>query len=550
MINYFYNIILKTDLCDLYSDVLTGIRKDYYLSKEKQKGKITQNSSGNSIYYEFAIEKDRAMRWNVSNSKSILSDCKTLDDNQSCVSFYDENGKYKSMVFSRYQTLLKVEYFNMLKTSEPYCVIEPRKAGNGLCLLLTSRENVRPSVLYPMPAIDDDYVHDKIELEFTDYTVIASTNEGVVKFLSETQLELFEDFVDRATAMKLTETAPVSFIEEDDAVLAQKLNPKDFNIKRNLSEIVDISKAQEFSYDNIEEELVSGLLVDEFEVDDNSDLVEERAFEEKTDNVEVATTEEVTADTDAFIEPTVEPVEVIQSVVETYDSIENEDTIEPEYTAETKEKDIIEPETEVSVDVNGHVAEVSAVEEVVEPIEELAEEIPLAVDFDITETVDDFVLGENIAPDRVIESSSAKYMYYGELNDNGERDGFGRTATEDGRTAYEGAYSDNKRDGVGAYYYKDSSLCYYGEWKNNKREGFGVGVSSLDRSVHVGKFADNKPVGDGVRVSDDGNIKFVKKVLSNGVTVELKFDGDKIFVSKYDENGELISENTSNLMYF
>ena len=62
--------------------------------------------------------------------------------------------------------------------------------------------------------------------------------------------------------------------------------------------------------------------------------------------------------------------------------------------------------------------------------------------------------------------------------------------------------------------------------------------------------ADNKPVGDGVRVFDDGNIKFVKKVLSNGVTVELKFDGDKIFVSKYDENGELISENTSNLMYF
>ena len=44
MINYFYNIKLKNEMFDFYSDVLTNIRKDYYLSKLKQKGKLTQNS--------------------------------------------------------------------------------------------------------------------------------------------------------------------------------------------------------------------------------------------------------------------------------------------------------------------------------------------------------------------------------------------------------------------------------------------------------------------------------------------------------------------------
>lgn len=524
MVNYFYNIILKTDSCDLYSDVLTSIRKDYYLSKEKQKGKITQNSSGDTIFYEFSIEKEKPLKWSVSDSKSIISDCKSLTDGHSCVSFYGENGLYKSITFSKYQTLLKVEYFNMTKTTEPYCTIEPRKAGNGLCLLLSSRENIKPSVLYPMPDIDDDYILDKIELEFDEYTLIASTNEGVVKFLSESQLEVFEEFVDRAMALKLTDTAPESFIEEDDAVLAQKLNPKDFNVKRNLSEIIDISQAQEFSYDNIEEELISDLVIN-------------------------ATNEEV---------DTVEAVEETQTVDVTSKSddtlcSETDDTDNPDTTDAVSE---IEVEDTESVPVLTEALPLDEVRDDVtadEIITETAEQVVVSEEPEITtisDAQDNFDIGEFIEPDRYIESASAKYLYFGELNDNGARSGFGRTATQDGRTAYEGYYSDNKRNGVGAYYYKDSSLCYYGNWKNNKREGFGIGISSFDNSVHVGQFCDNKPVGDGVRVNSDGDIKFVKKHLSNGCTVEISFEGDKIIVSKFNENGELISENTSNLMYF
>lgn len=604
MINYFYNIILKTDSCDLYSDVLTGIRKDFYLSKEKQKGKITQNSSGDTLFYEFSIEKEKPMKWSISNNKSIISDCKALNDGQSSVNFYDESGKCKSIVFSKYQTLLRVEYFNMLKTTEPYCVIEPRKAGNGLCLLLKSRENIQPCVLYPMPDVDDDYVLDKLDLEFDDYTVIASTNEGVVKFLSEIQLESFESFVDRATAMKLTETAPVSFIEEDDAVLAQKLNPKDFNIKRNLSEIVDISKAQEFSYDNIEEELVSGLVIEEYEMDDDTIVADNSEPGVIVETLDVQITEDVVIPQQSVFEPVVvdetvvvdEVVEsaVIPEIVETEpvyacdtETVENdaqcivEETIEidAEENSETEVvdntdilvEDVVEVEETVTQPCEVYeTEEMSATEDVsyvaVEEPEQFSVDEPViedsvptveesmeasvSADYETAESDENFEIQDNPTPDKVVESSSSKYLYFGELDSNGCRSGFGRTSTEDGRTAYEGAYSDNKRNGVGAYYYKDSSLCYYGEWKDNKREGFGIGVSSLDKSVHVGKFADNKPVGDGVRVSNDGNIKFIKKVLSNGVCVELSFDGDKINVSKYDENGELISEDTSNLMYF
>ncbi len=496
MISYFYNIILKTDDCDLYSDVLTGIRKDYYLSHEKQKGKITQNSSGDTLFYEFSIEKDRSLKWQISDSENIVSDTKHLDDCCSCINYYNENGLYKAITFSKFHTLLKVEYFNLAKANTPYCTIEPRKSGNDLCLLLTSGSAVvKPSVLYAMPDVDDDYVQDKVDLEFVDYTAVASTNEGVVKFLSESQLELFEQFVDRATAMKLTDTAPESFIDEEDAVLATKLNPKDFNVKRNLSEIIDISQAQEFSYDNIEEELLSDMNLELFdESDDTFDETEDDKIDSLVEEIEPISLEE-DDDFDATLV-------VEEDIPVAYDDVEFVKIEEAEEVEETEESD--ECFEKVSLD----------------------------------------------EPTSVIESGSSKYLYYGELDENGKRTGFGRTATEDGRTAYEGEYLQSKREGLGAYYYKDSQLCYYGEWKNNKRNGFGVGVSSVDRSIHIGRFFDNKPDSEGVRIKNGGEIEFIKKSLSNGMTVELKFDNDKIIVSKYNENGELISENTSNLMYF
>ena len=44
------------------------------------------------------------------------------------------------------------------------------------------------------------------------------------------------------------------------------------------------------------------------------------------------------------------------------------------------------------------------------------------------------------------------------------RDGRGRTAMENGITAYEGNYKDDKRSGFGAYYFKSGNLCYVGAW--------------------------------------------------------------------------------------
>ncbi|MBE6823996.1 MAG: hypothetical protein E7513_01485 [Ruminococcaceae bacterium] len=560
MINYFYNIILKEDLCDLYSDVLTSVRKDYYLSKEKQKGKLTQNSSGDTLYYEFAIEKDKTMKWQISDDESIFSDVKSAEDGKYCVNYYDDNGFYKVLTFSKHHTLLMVEYYKThdftTASASPCCTIEPRKGESGLCLLQRVRGSMLPAVLYPMPYVDDEYILDKVNDEFTDYSVVASTNDGVIKFLNQGQLDAFEEFVDRAQAMKLTDNAPKSFIDDEDAVLAQKLNPKDFNVKRNLSQVVDISKAQEFSYEF--EDILLG--EEKQEIFEDADAM---INDESTDTeVDVdATLEAFLKEASAHTVENDESTNAEESCVEdTLDDIADETVVESEMTFDKIEVDA-ESETKPDIDPVSSTQStlISETEPEYEPVPETQGEI-VTVEIDkskVSENTvvvdvcdDDFVCVRCEEPDKVIENGSNKYLYFGELDENSNRLGYGRTATEDGHTAYEGFYEHNRRNGKGAYFYKDGMLCYYGDWKDNKRNGFGIGVSSFDNSVHVGKFKDNKPIGDGARIDSDGNVKFVSKTLTNGIKVVLNFDGDKIIVSKYNENGELISENSSNLTYF
>ena len=542
MINYFYNIAIKGDECDFYTDVLTSVRKDYITSKVKQKGKIAQNSDGDTVFYEFCIDKNKPMKWNVSDDRTIISDVKNVEDDKYFVNYYSDEGVSKTLTFSKYHTLLKIEYFNVATSQVPTYVLEPRKNRNDLCLLFSKKSSYLKTILYPMPEIKDEYIAEIVDSEFEDYTAVASTNIGVVKFLSEEQLSAFEEFLLKVEERKANEFVPESFIDEADAVLAMKLNPKDFNIRKNLAQSVDITQAQEFSLD-ADEEIAK--ITGEYNTP-----VEEKAEEF------VATPEEVAID--EIIEDTPEEV----STDEIIDEIPAEEVVDTETEVTVDEVITDSEENDTPVVIETLDEDYGDVKEPVESFDEkLADELNEAEVVPVVELPEDmfdtedlldstFEVSAESPADAIIDSANTKYLYYGDLDNNGNRSGYGRTCIESGRTAYEGEYKDNKRDGKGAYYYKDGTLCYYGEWKNNKREGFGVGVSSFDKSVHVGKFVENKPVDDGVRFNKDGEVSFVKRVLSNGVTVVISFDGDKMTVTKYNSEGEVISENTSNLMYF
>ena len=438
-IKFFYNFCISSlDDTRLDGDILSAVRKSYFNDFDKIKDKITLDSERDSLTYDYCIEKDKPLRWTVRTAQgAVLQDVSASDGGRYYLCFYRDGRLFKRLLFSRLHTLLRAEYTD---DSGAVCSsVEPRKLNKGLCLLYNAKELDEPVVLTDMPYIADDEIRARVEREFTDYTVTASTNEGIVKYLTADQQAALGVFI--AKVSEELSNAPEQSFVNGETPLADKINAKDFNIKRNLSASLDITMAREFG-------------------------------------VPVQTEEPASDDTDELV-----PI-----------------VAEEDYTDET----VKDAPTEVSTE-----------------------------------------------PDKLIMADGAVYSYYGELDERGNRSGYGRTLTDLGRTAYEGTYLDDKRSGKGAYYYKDGTLCYSGDWAENARHGVGVGVSARDGSIHLGRWKNNKPEGNGVRMSADGDIRFVCKELPDGKTVLFNFsDNNSVVISQYDSDGSKIAEKSVSLDEF
>lgn len=438
-IQYFYNFCIREiDDTDLESDILSAVRRSYFASFEKIRDKITYDSEGVSMLYDYCIEKEKPMRWTVKNPQGgIVQEALSADEGRYYLCFYRGDKLFKRLLFSKLHTLLKAEYMD--DNGAVYRTVEPRKVQGGLCLLYTDTGLSDPVVLYEAPEVGDERVAQQVKACFSDYTVTASTDTGIVWYLSEEQTAHFKAFMEE-TASAIANESEESFVG-DDTPLLDKINAKDFNMKRNLSASLDISQAKDFGTSAVQE-----IVADE--------LIEEEAEE---------------------------------------------------------------------------VVEATVAEE--EPVEETTAE------------------STGLKPDKEIMADGALYTYYGELDDNGNRSGYGRTLTDLGRTAYEGMYRSDKRSGKGAYFYKDGTLCYSGDWSENVRHGVGVGVSARDGSMHVGRWVNNKPEGNGVRLSADGEIRFVCKELGDGGTVLMHYlDDDTVLISRYDKDGSKLSEKKISLL--
>lgn len=161
-------------------------------------------------------------------------------------------------------------------------------------------------------------------------------------------------------------------------------------------------------------------------------------------------------------------------------------------------------------------------------------------------------VGSEQKNDTEVVTASGKYLYYGDLDENGNRHGKGRTVTPDGLTAYEGEYKDNLKDGFGVGYYKTGSINYVGNWSENNRNGAGVGYRLSDGTMHAGRWLENKPEGYGARFDKDGNLLDICNYdngIRNGksisfddngkIIIAVWQDGEKIF-EKIIQDGDLI----------
>jgi antitoxin component YwqK of YwqJK toxin-antitoxin module len=138
----------------------------------------------------------------------------------------------------------------------------------------------------------------------------------------------------------------------------------------------------------------------------------------------------------------------------------------------------------------------------------------------------------------IVISAEESYLYFGQIIE-GLRQGRGRTQMQNGATAYEGDYKNDKRDGFGTYYYKSGKICYVGEWKENHRDGVGVSFRAGDSTIHVGQWENDKPFGTGSIFDRDGNLRYAGRIENGerqGAGIAYHAEDGTVFVGKWHNN--------------
>ena len=416
-IRYFYNFCLKGD-GDLDGDILSGVRKSYFAGLMRIRDRITAGSDCESLSYEYSIEKGKPMRWSVKDPDGkVLQESVGADDGRYHICFYKDSRITKRLLFSKLHTLLRCEYFDPAG-GEVTATLEPRKAKSGLCILYTSSKGADAEALYPMPEINDPKLREKTE-NYIGYTVMASTDEGSVKFMSMSQIGEFRSFAEYAQS-KLLEVREESFVDGE-TPLYDRINVKDFNIKRNLSTALDITMAAEFS---------------------------------------------------APAEHTVEPAEAVEApeadeIVETAETAPEEAAVVEAESAESGES--LTDEDIADMDEIPILTQDEASQPAAGPVPDKL----IPADGEVYSYYGELDASGNRSGRGRTVTAGGLTAYEGEYR-NDKRNGKGSYYYKDGSLCYTGDWADNIRHGVGVGVSSSDGSIHAGRWSLNRPEGNGV----------------------------------------------------------------------------
>lgn len=563
-------------------DILSKIRKNFFEHNKRQSDKIVQNFNDFTIKYTYNLEKNKPMKWVVQKNKKTIEESVIVSINSYEIRTYNDEGKQVSSIeFSNDHTIKTVTFALDDETVVVSC------GTNGDEPVLYYRGQSLNADLHLLEINEDDEVLEILAERNPYITVTALTNRGVVYFGTDEEIRSVKREVERAKTIIADRNAPKVYNTPEDRETGFNFKDNDFNLKKNMNQTFDISKSEYFDFNEEDNPSVSD------DVEDSSSLDLENIALDNEDTVEV---ESISAKIDDALENTVEPEETttieenIEDNIEINETVVDEEKEEVETSENTDEQSNIEEitddtndekteditgETDVAEETENTAVEENQVEENPTEQQEIVEDnsidddtkvAPNFTNEEILREVLNAMMNnskENEPPkvvtsvnetpqaerfdknaDLIINSGNEKYCYYGDINDDCMRDGYGRTEMSNGKTAYEGNYKNNKRNGFGSFYYKNGGLCYTGEWKDNKRNGFGVGVRSSDGSFHAGTWSNNKPEGVGARFDKYGKLSYIanfKNGKESGLCVEYREDGG-ITIFKWVNDAKKIIE--------
>ena len=491
-------LVSEFERLDFKDDALAGVRANYFNAKCSPQVEKTDIKLGGKIQsLSYSMRCGEPLSWKITCEARPVQTVKRAEDGSYSVLSYGGNGiVFKRQFFDGAHEWLRTEYYDRELENKLLAVIYPMNVSGLIVLRLQSllQSGIKTVDLYP-----------SVTAPKKRCAALIYSNSGMLWYDKSFKPE--QVTVEKEADKQGFRFSKEAFISENVSDLlnlkeAPYLSEEDISFSDEIIE-PEPEKPQEYSaYEKIENILFEAHKT-------NKNIFGELAFH--------STGEEIGEQSEAAEEPQItEEPEVIEGpqITEEPEAIE-----EPEITEEPEA--IEEPEI---------IEETEALEET-ENSEETEEEPSEAVAL------------EEPGADSVIQTRQGDYAYYGSLDENGKREGRGRTVTPDGLTAYEGGYSADKRNGFGVCYYKDGSANYIGDWVTGNRSGKGVGFRRSDGTMHAGRWSNNKPDGFGARFDKNGDFLDVCTYVDgkrSGKSVS--FDEDGNVVIRLWRDGEMVGE--------
>ena len=522
---------------NVQDDVLAKVRKNYFEHNRRQNDKLVQNVQDVTIKYTYNLEKNKAMKWVVQKNKKTMEDSVIVSVNSYEIRTYNDNGE--KICWAEYSNdhILKQVTFTM--DSETAVISSGKENGSSVLYI---RNKGVDTTLRMLQINESELVKNRLREKNPYISVTALTNLGLVYFGTPEEIENVQNVLKEIKNEILSEKTPKVYITQEDKESGFNFKDNDFNLKRNMNETYDIDKVEYFSFEeeinkdnSLEEEnkedIIEELSAETLESVDSqvAENISEEVLENSVEEIKEALEETTTEPTEENCEEI--PVDAFEETLEEIPSIEQTDIMTDEETEDIEPTEISVEKTSATTDeIKDNLDNDLILKQVIEAMLEGGAKQQLETEGESPIRFASATSQENNQKDAdlIINSGGEKYLYFGDVNDELQRDGYGRTEMSNGKTAYEGNYSHNKRNGFGSFYYKDGGLCYTGDWKDNKRDGFGLGIRSSDGSFHAGGWLDNKPEGVGVRFDKYGKFSYAtnfKNGKENGLCVEFNDDG-------------------------
>ena len=482
-------LISDFEKLDFKNDALAGVRANYFNSnKEPQYDKSEISLEEKTYNISYRMSEDEPLSWKITRNNQPFQSVKKATGGVYSVIFYRENGIiYKRSFFDKAHNWLRTEYYDSYYENVKIAVVSP-KIIEGITALQLERINIdgehNYSVLYPSASVP-----------MKKCAGLIYSNVGMLWYD-----EIFK--------------------------------PEDLPVE-NLS--ADDNENSGFKFNNSDEIFESSQTVDSLNLSDAEYLDEttcnstesENTSEEKTDKKE---NEQGYSAYDKIANILSEAHKTNKDLFGVIINQTSSDFYEQEKADEISEDSGTEEKAEDNNAEKG--------EEIIQPVSENSDS-----NFVVDETQEEYDSKENPDCNVIIHTKSGRYAYFGDVDENNNRTGRGRTVTPQGLTSYDGEYLDDKRNGFGVCYYKEGNINYVGSWINGKREGCGVGYRLSDGTMHAGKWSNNSPDGCGARFDSDGNfidVCFYKAGKRNGKSISFDENGRVIIKNWVD--GELVSE--------